>query len=100
MIFLFNDHNKGSYDWFNVFTNVKKLKEVTAYIYSKFDFLPGTNQKNQKPHKPTCTVTGLIINFNLPSVDFDSKFTGVMTGVHTCFLVVKRFRNYSYGFVD
>ena len=38
------------------------LKEVTAYIYSKFDFLPGTNQKIRN-HKPTCTVTGLIINF-------------------------------------
>ena len=38
------------------------LKEVTAYIYSKFDFLPGTKPKIRN-HKPTCTVTGLIINF-------------------------------------
>ena len=31
-------------------------------LYSKFDFLPGTKPKIRN-HKPTCTVTGLIINF-------------------------------------
>ena len=46
---------------FNV-PQVYSLKEVTAYIYSKFDFLPGTKPKIRN-HKPTCTVTGSIINF-------------------------------------